>query len=104
MNLIKSFFKNKIKGYKEQDRQAKREMNKEHYVNVDWLIECVNKYCISCGNHLYIDFQDGNTISNITADRINNNDDDDIYNIRPCCKWCNCCKHNNNNELNKNNI
>ena len=88
MNLIKCYFKNKIKGYKEQDRSAKREINKENYINIEWLINSVNKNCYSCCNNLYIDFKDGNTISNITADRINNNDDHNINNIRPCCNWC----------------
>ena len=60
MNLIKAYFKNKIKGYKEQDRIAKREINKDNYVNEEWLLDCVNKNCIHCGNHLYIEFKQGN--------------------------------------------
>ena len=93
-NLIKCYFKNKIKGYKEQDRQAKREINKEKYINVDWLLNCINRNCAFCGCHLYIGFEDGNVMTNITADRINNDDDHNINNIRPCCRWCNCCNSN----------
>ena len=94
LNLIKAYCKNKIKGYKEQDRVAKRGINKDNYVNVDWLLDCVNKNCVHCGSQLYVDFKDGNVVSNITADRINNNDDHNINNITPCCRWCNSCKSN----------
>ncbi len=94
MNLIKCYFKNKIKGYKEQDRTAQRKINKDNYINDEWLVNCVNKNCIHCGSQLYVDFKEGNVISNITADRINNNDDHNINNGRPACRWCNCCKSN----------
>jgi len=94
LNLIKAYFKNKIKGYKEQDRTAQRKINKENYVNEEWLLNSVNKNCVHCGSQLYVDFKEGNVISNITADRINNNDDHNINNIRPACRWCNCCKSN----------
>ena len=95
MNLIKCYIKNKSKGYKEQDRVAKREINnKENYISVEWLLDCVNKNCQSCGNHLYIDFHDGNVKSNITADRMNNDYAHNIDNTLPCCSWCNCCKSN----------
>jgi len=94
LNLIKAYFKNKIKGYKEQDRLGKRQINKDNYVNVDWLFNSVNKNCVHCGSQLYVDFKEGNVISNITADRINNNEDHNINNISHCCRWCNSCKSN----------
>jgi hypothetical protein len=35
-------------------------------------MDCVNKFCISCGNEFFISFKCGNTYTNITADRIDN--------------------------------
>ena len=94
MNLIKAYFENKIKGYKEQDRIAQRRTNKDNSVNEEWLLNCVNKKCIHGGNHLYIEFKQGNVSSNITADRINNTDDHNINHICHSCVCCNCCKSN----------
>jgi hypothetical protein len=72
MNLVKAYFNRKIKGYKQQDNEAERPISKDNYVTVDWLLGCVNQYCFNCGNHLYLNFKDGVTSTNVTADRINN--------------------------------
>ena len=55
-------------------------------------MECVNKFCPICNNELYINFKDGNTYTNITADRIDNTQYHTLDNIQPCCKICNCSK------------
>ena len=47
-NLIQSYFGRKVKGYASQDREAKREIDKNNYVNVEWLMEAANKRCRSC--------------------------------------------------------
>lgn len=42
-------FKLKIENYKKQDIEAKREINKEEYINLDWLCEqmkCNEKRCV----------------------------------------------------------
>ena len=93
-NLIRAYLRRKIRGYREQDRDAKREIHKEQYVDIDWLLNCVNKNCIHCGSHLYIDFTEGNVISNISADRVDNTIGHAIHNIRPACRWCNSCRSN----------
>jgi hypothetical protein len=95
MNLVHSYFNRKIKGYKSQDREATREIYKNNYINVDWLMDCVNKRCSNCNSDFYINFDTGNTTSNITADRIRCNEDHNLDNIKPLCRFCNCAKSNN---------
>ena len=91
-NLIQSYFSRKIKGYASQDREANREIDKNNYINVDWLMNSVNDRCKSCDCDFYINFDVGNTYSNITAQRLNNSKDHNLDNIIPMCKFCNCCK------------
>ena len=67
--LTQSYFSRKIKGYASQDREAKREIDKNKYLNVDWLMDSVNKPCNRCHCDLCVNFDVGNSSSNITAQR-----------------------------------
>jgi hypothetical protein len=95
-DLITSHFKRKVENYKEQDiTRSNDKIPKDilkRYVTAEWLMECVNKFCPICNNELYINFKDGNTYTNITADRIDNTQYHTLDNIQPCCKICNCSK------------
>ena len=57
-------------------------------------MEAANKRCRSCHCDFYINFDVGNTYTNITAQRIDNSKDHNLDNIIPMCKYCNCCKSN----------
>ena len=89
-NLITAYFNRKIGGYKSQDKSAGRVIPKDNYVTAEVLESYANRNCFNCGTHLYLDFKDGNTVSNITADRIDCSLSHTLDNIRPCCRSCNC--------------
>jgi hypothetical protein len=100
-DLVLSYFKRRVEGYKEQDvertgKKLPKEV-KDNYVTPKWLVECVNKCCPVCNNELYIGFRDGNTYTNITADRIDNSLYHTLDNIRPRCRMCNCSQSNRSN-------
>ena len=84
----------KIKRYKGQDRDGKRDISKDNYVTAEWLMKAVKKPCSCCGSDFYISCDTGNVNSNITADRIDNSIGHSLDNIVPMCKFCNCCKSN----------
>ena len=89
--LINSYFERKIAGYIKQDLQAKRTINKDNFVNVEWLNNCINQTCRYCNTDLYIDLDNNDYItSNITANRINNKEAHHLDNIEPCCINCTC--------------
>lgn len=95
-DLIKSYFKRKVESYKEQDvfrtnDKIPKDIIKK-YVTAEWLMECVSKLCPICNNELYIHFKDGNTYTNISADRVDNSLYHTLDNIQPMCKICNCSK------------
>jgi hypothetical protein len=86
---IKSYFNKKIEGYKLQDSKANRNIT-DNYVNVDWLMKCINKRCTHCGCNLELSFDNGFPSSNITAQRTNNEICHSLDNIVPMCVICNC--------------
>jgi hypothetical protein len=75
-------FIKKIQGYKEQDKKANRPINKNEYVNIEWLNNNIYKSCGCCGCCL--------DSKNITAQRLDNNLPHDLDNIVPFCNYCNC--------------
>jgi hypothetical protein len=89
INNIKSYFSKKIEGYKLQDSKAKRNIS-NNYVDVDWLMKCINKHCDHCGCNLELNFDNGFISSNITAQRTNNDICHSLDNIVPMCVVCNC--------------
>jgi hypothetical protein len=85
-NLALMYFNRKVSGYRAQDREAKREISKDNYVDKEWLMDNVSKCCGCCGCHFYLLFKDGNTYSNLTAQRLDNSSDHNLNNILPYCK------------------
>ena len=57
-------------------------------------MNCINKRCDHCGSNLDLNFDSGYPSSNITAQRVNNNQDHNLNNIIPMCKICNCALSN----------
>jgi hypothetical protein len=65
---------------------------KEEFVNVDWLMNCINKCCGGCGCDFSIDVDETNYFhveSDITAQRLDNALPHYINNIIPKCINCN---------------
>ena len=94
-DLILAYFKRRVAGYKQQDMErTKDRLPKEvidNYVTPEWLDSCANKICSGkCNNMLYVHFRDGNTYTNITAQRLDNSLYHTLDNIQPMCKNCNC--------------
>ena len=102
LNLIKqnkieiAYFNKNIAGYKSHDKEAGRKIDKDKYINVDWLNSCRNSVCCYCSRPFYFTFDDGNITSTITANRICNDLPHDLDNIVPCCTICNCSLSNKN--------
>ena len=91
--FINSYFERKILNYKEQDKKAKRNIPKEGYVNVQWFKNNITNNCNYCGCGFNISINNGNIMSNLTAQRKSNSEPHVLKNIIPYCVRCNCsCK------------
>ena len=92
--LQSDYFNKRIEGYKKQDREAKRKINKDNYVNVQWFLDNLGNHCMYCNEIFEFECEDGNIICNLTADRKRNDLDHNLENIQPVCWHCNSTKYN----------
>ena len=87
---LMSYFKNKVEGYKQQDRKASRELNLDSYVDVDWCMDRLNGTCGKCGCDFYFETKKGVITSNFTAQRCDNAFAHSKDNVIAFCCQCNC--------------
>ena len=87
---LKTYFKNKIEGYKQQDKRNLREINLDNYVDVDWCMGRLSGTCGKCGCDFYFETKKGNINSNFSCQRVDNAFAHSKDNIIAFCCWCNC--------------
>ena len=92
--LLDKYLVQKINGYKQQDKNAKRAISK-NYITKDWLRSCFGTNC-RCSSVFTFEYMNGDLTSNLTADRQNNDEDHNLNNIVPMCITCNTSKSNKN--------
>jgi hypothetical protein len=93
-NKITAYMRQKVEGYKAQDRRAGRPVNNDSYVTAEWLSNCLGKPCQNCGDCLLANVCDGSVDCNLTAQRINNDIAHELDNVLPFCCSCNCALSN----------
>ena len=94
---LKQYFKKKIVGYIDQDKKAKRPINKDNYITVDWLVDAFGRGCSSCNVPFTYSVSKNYNVNfscELTADRIDNAVGHELDNIVPMCYTCNCSKSN----------
>ena len=92
-NLIVGYFKNKVEGYKKQDKVADREIDLENYVDEDLCFKHFHGCCAHCGVKFYIGMKAGKLSTNFTFQRLDNEISHHINNVEPWCQYCNCSAH-----------
>ena len=92
-NLVIGYFKNKIEGYKRQDKVAGREINEENYIDEHWCLNHFHGCCAHCGVIVFIEMKAGKLSTNFTGQRLDNTICHSVANCTPYCKYCNCSAH-----------
>ena len=87
---VKTYLKNKVMNYIEQDERAGRDVSNGNYVDEDFLIDLMNTQCQNCNEPLTIDFDEGRIVSNITCQRIDCSQSHFKDNVVGYCVSCNC--------------
>ena len=91
-NLIVGYFKNKVEGYKRQDKD--REIDEENYIDEQWCLKHFHGCCAHCGVKFYIEMTAGKLSTNFTAQRLDCGLGHTQDNCTPYCKYCNCSASN----------
>ena len=84
------YLDNKVKRYKLQDIKAGRTIDDADYVDVKWLYDRMNSRCNKCGCSFEFDIKCGEVVSNLTAQRLDNNQSHSKDNCIIYCSYCNC--------------
>ena len=66
-------------------------ISKDNYITIDWLKQCFGTNC-KCSVECLYEYTKGNITSNLTVDRIGNDEDHNLGNIQPLCVFCNTSK------------
>jgi hypothetical protein len=82
------YLNQKVENYKKQDLSHGRRIT-SNFVTTAWLKEQFGKTCPGCGDCLRFDIRGGRVDSNLTADRLDNDECHHLNNITPCCITCN---------------
>ena len=77
----------------QQDKAAKRLTSKANFITMDWLKQCLGTNCKSGVEFIY-EYTKGNITSNLTVDRIDNDEHHSLRNIEPLCVLCSTSKSN----------
>ena len=91
-NLVVNYFKNKVEGYKGQDRKGGREIVDE-YIDEHWCLKMFTGCCANCGVKFNLDTRGGKLSSNFTAHRVDNRLCHSIDNCEAYCCHCNSSSH-----------
>ena len=92
-NLVIGYFKNKVEGYKKQDKVAGREIDDENYIDEHWCLNHFHGCCAHCGVKFFIEMKAGKLSTNFTAQRQDNTICHSVDNCIPYCIYCNCSAH-----------
>ena len=92
-NLVIGYFKNKVEGYRKQDKVAGREIDEENYIDEQWCLNHFHGCCAHCGVKFYIEMKAGKLSTNFTAQRQDNTICHSVDNCIPYCIYCNCSAH-----------
>ena len=91
---VNSYLDAKIVRYKEQDVKAKRAINDKNYITRELLKGYFGQMCTHCGFCLGFEIVNGQVLSEMTAQRLNNSIAHELDNVEPMCITCNCALSN----------
>jgi len=86
--LLDRYLDRKVDNYRKQDIKHNREVT-DNFVTKGWLKAQFGRVCQDCGDCLRFDIVGGRVDSNLTADRIDNDECHHLNNIVPLCVSCN---------------
>ena len=86
--VLDNYLAKKVENYKQQDLQHGGPIT-DNYVNEAWLKGQFGKICHDCGDCFRFDIKGKVVESNLSADRVDNDECHHLNNIVPLCVTCN---------------
>ena len=86
--VLDKYLNKKVENYRKQDLQHGRLVT-DNFITPAWLKAQFGKVCHDCGDCFRFDLKDGRVESNLSADRVDNDECHHLNNIVPLCVSCN---------------
>ena len=86
---LAKYIETKIKNYQIKDENADRDIDVDKYVNHEWFMKRLTNTCCNCGCRFEFEIKNGNLTSNMTAQRLDNEQPHHIDNCEAWCRGCN---------------
>ena len=91
--MILRYFKNKVEGYKTQDKKASREVDEAKYITLEWCLNRMRGKCEKCNVPFNFEVMKGKLCSNFSCQRLDNSIAHHTDNSTSYCVYCNCSAH-----------
>ena len=92
-NMIMRYFKNKVEGYRAQDKRSHREIDESKYIDAAWCLRQMRGKCQKCNTPFNFEVKQGKLCSNFSCQRLDNSIVHHTDNSTSFCVYCNCSAH-----------
>ena len=92
-NIIMRYFKNKVEGYRAQDKRSHREIDESKYIDAEWCLRQMRGNCQKCNTPFNFEVKQGKLCSNFSCQRLDNSIAHHTDNSTSFCVYCNCSAH-----------
>ena len=88
-NMIMRYFKNKVEGYRAQDKRSHREIDESKYIDAEWCLRQMRGNCQKCNTPFSFEVKQGKLCSNFSCQRLDNSIAHHTDNLTSFCVYCN---------------
>ena len=92
-NMIMRYFRNKVEGYRAQDKRSNRDVDESKYIDAEWCLRQMRGNCQKCNTPFNFEVKQGKLCSNFSCQRLDNSIAHHTDNSTSFCVYCNVSAH-----------
>ena len=92
-NMIMRYFRDKVEGYRAQDKRSNRDVDESKYIDAEWCLRQMRRNCQKCNTPFNFEVKQGKLCSNFSCQRLDNSIAHHTDNSTSFCVYCNVSAH-----------
>ena len=92
-SMILRYFRNKVEGYRAQDKRSNRDVDEGKYIDAEWCLRQMRGNCQKCNTPFNFEVKQGKLCSNFSCQRLDNSIAHHTDNSTSFCVYCNVSAH-----------
>ena len=92
-NMIMRYFRNKVEGYRAQDKRSNRDVDESKYIDAEWCLRQMRGNCQKCNTPFNFEVKQGKLCSNFSCQRLDNSIAHHTDNSTSFCVYCHVSAH-----------